>query len=92
MGYYIDFEKQFIEDLEFHRKAGLKSILAKIDALIDELQVHPTTGTGCPEQLKGELKGLWSRRITQKHRLIYEIREAVVTVILISAKGHYDDN
>ena len=58
--------------------------------LIFELQEHPTTGTGKPEQLKGSRSGLWSRRISQKHRLIYEIREAKITVLVLSAYGHYD--
>ena len=49
------------------------------------------TGTGKPEQLKGCGGTLWSRRITQKHRLIYEIIETVVHVDVLSAYGHYDD-
>ena len=34
---------------------------------------------------------LWSRRITKKHRLIYEIIDTVVHVDVLSAYGHYDD-
>jgi len=55
------------------------------------LEEHPFTGTGQPEQLKYELIGLWSRRINQKDRLIYEVNQSVVTVKVISALGHYSD-
>ncbi len=59
--------------------------------LIDELYEHPKTGTGKPEPLSGDRVGQWSRRITKKHRLVYEIRDMEVIVIVISAYGHYED-
>lgn len=52
---------------------------------------HPRTGTGKPEQLKGEPKGRWSRRITKKHRLVYEIRDTEVIVLVLTAYGHYEN-
>ena len=63
----------------------------KVNKLIEELKQHPKTGTGHPEQLKGNRTNQWSRRITEKHRLIYEIRDNEVIVIVISAYGHYED-
>ena len=53
-----------------------KSILKRINQLIKEILRHPFSGTGKPEPLKGNLKGLWSRRINHEHRLVY-IVEAV---------------
>jgi len=53
--------------------------------------LHPHTGTGHPEQLKGDRTGQWSRTITKKHRLIYEIFETEVHVDVLSAYGHYGD-
>ncbi len=52
---------------------------------------HPLSGTGHPEQLKGDRTGQWSRKITQKHRLIYQVKEKEVIVLVLSAYGHYDD-
>jgi toxin YoeB len=89
--YEIEYTEQFIADVDAHKKAGQTSILTKLDALISELREHPTSGTGNPEALKGSRKGQWSRRITQKHRLIYEIHENIITVILLTARGHYDN-
>ena len=48
------------------------------------------TGTGKPEQLK-HLTNLWSRRIDKKNRILYTIREEIITVFVISLKGHYGD-
>lgn len=59
--------------------------------LLNELIDHPKTGTGHPEQLTGERAGQWSRRITKRHRLIYEIVDAEVYVEILSSYGHYDD-
>ena len=91
MEYEIVYSDKFNEDIEEHKKGGKKSILQKIDILIDELREHLTTGTGKPGPLKGGRKGQWSRRITQKHRLIYEIQSDVVAVLLMAALSHYDE-
>lgn len=63
----------------------------KAQKLIEELKVHPRTGTGHPEQLKGDRAGQWSHRITDKHRLIYEIHDTEVIVLVLTAYGHYED-
>jgi toxin YoeB len=89
--YEIEYTGQFLKDVEIYKKAGQKSTLIKINVLIDELRERPTTGTGSPEPLKGDRKGQWSRRITQRHRLIYEIHDDIITVILLAAWGHYAD-
>lgn len=68
-----------------------EEILQKIVSLFEELQQHPETGTGQVEQLKGNLQGYWSRRIDKGSRLIYKIEQEIVTVFVISLKGHYGD-
>ena len=77
--------------LDEWRKSGQKKTLLKIAALLEELCEHPTTGTGKVEQLKGDLEGYWSRRINKASRLIYKIEEDIITVFVISLKGHYGD-
>ena len=64
-------------------------LLKKLNTLLNELREHPETGTGKPERLKYIDK--WSRRINDKHRLIYEIFDQIVTVVIVQAYGHYDD-
>lgn len=63
----------------------------KAVAFIDELRIHPRTGTGHPEPLKGKPEGRWSRQITKKHRLVYQIMDDTVIVLILTAYGHYDD-
>ena len=73
------------------RRSGDRQALKKLDSLLDELKVHPTTGTCKPERLKHHDGRRWSRRITDKHRLVYDIYEHIVTVEIIQAYGHYGD-
>ncbi len=71
------------------KMSGQKKTLKKIADLFKELQEHPKVGTGQVEQLKGELSGKWSRRITKGDRLIYSIEDEKVFVEVLSVKGHY---
>ena len=63
----------------------------KLGKLLGELMDHPRTGTGKPEPLKGDRAGQWSRHITRKHRLVYEIHDTEVIVLVLTAYGHYND-
>ncbi len=76
-----------IRQLDEWKKSDPK-ILIKIIALITEISETPFTGTGKPEPLRHNLKGKWSRRITQEHRLVYEVTDTFIKVI--SCKFHYD--
>lgn len=62
-------------------------ILKKIIELITDISTNPFTGIGKPEPLKHELKGKWSRRISDEHRLVYEIKDD--TIVIISCMYHY---
>ena len=52
-----------------------KKVYAKIVSLIKDVQRDPFSGLGKPEALKHELSGLWSRRITKEHRLVYSVSD-----------------
>ncbi|PWK27977.1 toxin YoeB [Arcicella aurantiaca] len=64
-------------------------LIKKIFDLIGDVQKHPFEGIGKPEALKHELTGYWSRRITDKHRLVYQVTDD--DIIIIRCKDHYDD-
>jgi toxin YoeB len=89
--YRLTFHKRFLEHIEMHKKAGNKILIKRIENLIAEIKEHPRNGTGKPEQLKYFSDEIWSRRIDEKHRLIYKIIENKLFIIAISAFGHYDD-
>jgi len=89
--YTLHITVQAKKDIAYLKKNGGKAVTNKIEKLLIELMEHPRTGTGQVEQLKGDRLGQWSRRIDKRNRLIYTIDDEVVTVEVISAKGHYDD-
>ena len=68
----IIFSNTSWEDYLYWQKQD-KNILRKINSLIKEIQRTPFDGSGKPEALKFDLKGLWSRRIDREHRLVYSI-------------------
>jgi toxin YoeB len=64
-----------------------KQILKKINQLIKDIKREPFSGLGKPEPLKHELSGFWSRRITDEHRLVYEVSDN--TISIVSCRYHY---
>ncbi|MDR2679312.1 MAG: Txe/YoeB family addiction module toxin [Tannerella sp.] len=89
MIYDLDFTDKAKKDIAVLKKSE-KAVFRKVEKLLTELILHPFTGTGKPEPLK-YLPGVWSRRITQKHRLVYKINNNKIIVIVLSAKNHYDN-
>lgn len=89
MNYRLEFTPNALKHLEECAKTGQNKTLKKIKNLLAELRLHPDTGTGQVEQLRGNLSGYWSRRIDKKNRLIYKIENERIIVIVISMKGHY---
>ena len=55
--------------------------------MIEEIQRTPFEGKGKPESLKHELKGCWSRRIDDEHRIIYQITEEKIRIL--ACRFHY---
>jgi len=66
----------------------LHKVLCNI--LKEMLRSDPATGLGKPEQLKHNLSGLWSKRLSQKDRLIYKFDDDYVYIFAIG--GHYDQH
>ena len=63
-------------------------ILKKIVELLSAIMQDPFQGIGKPEALKAELRGYWSRRINEEHRLVYTVTNKAV--IVISCRTHYN--
>jgi len=62
-------------------------MLKKINGLIKEIARTPFEGIGKPESLKFNVKGYWSRRIDQEHRIVYQIEDE--QILFISFRYHY---
>ena len=82
----IIFDQNGLEDLAWWIKQDRKTAL-RIVRMIKEAQRTPFEGIGKPEPLKHELKGCWSRRITQEHRLVYQVKED--TIKILACRYHY---
>jgi toxin YoeB len=65
-----------------------RAIFDKVNRFIKDISRSPFKGLGKPEPLKHQLKGYWSRRLTDEHRLIYKLEDDIIEII--SMKGHYD--
>jgi len=63
------------------------TLLSKTMNLIQECLKSPFDGLGKPEPLRHNLKGYWSRRINDEHRLIYKVDDEKITII--SCWDHY---
>jgi len=64
-----------------------KKVVKKINSLIKDIQRDSFNGLGKPEPLKHELSGCWSRRVSDEHRLVYEVTD--YSIVIISCKYHY---
>ena len=64
-----------------------KKVYQRTVALIVDTLREPFRGIGKPEPLKHELKGYWSRRINDEHRLVYKVSDEAITIA--SCKYHY---
>jgi toxin YoeB len=64
-----------------------KKVLARVNELIKDCLRSPFRGIGKPEPLKGSLSGCWSRRITDEHRLVYQIKDD--RLIILQCRYHY---
>ena len=83
------FEGKTWEVYEQLREQDKKQHQQLCKILKEMLRNDPTQGLGKPEPLKHQLSGLWSRRLSQKDRLVYRFDEDAIFVFAIG--GHYED-
>jgi toxin YoeB len=83
----ISFEEAGWDDY-LHWQLADKAVLKKINNLIRDISRDPFDGIGKPEQLKQNLSGYWSRRITDEHRLVYLMDGD--DIIIAQCRGHYE--
>ena len=88
MMYPIYLSKKATEDILLLKKENPK-YAAKLWDIILDIFSNPYSGIAHPEALKDNLQGWWSRKITDKHRLIYRIKNNSLEIA--SCYGHYGD-
>jgi toxin YoeB len=80
------FQPEFIEDLRYWVETDRKLALRVLD-MVEAILHDPFTGIGKPEPLKYLAPGVWSRRVTQEHRIVYLVRDERID--FLQARYHY---
>ena len=81
-------EQDAWEDYLYWQKQDKKT-LKRINLLIKDIERNAFEGIGKPEPLKEDLFGYWSRRIDEKNRIVYKIKDN--QVVIIQCGSHYRD-
>lgn len=80
------FDPDFLEDLT-HWVATDRKTALRILELVDSIRRDPFSGIGKPELLRHLGSDVWSRRITQEHRLVYRVKDD--RILFAQARYHY---
>lgn len=81
------FQPEFLEDLRYWVRSD-RSVAIRVLDLVESVLRDPAEGIGKPEPLRFYLRGCWSRRITQEHRLVYRV--AGDRIDFLQARYHYE--
>lgn len=71
-----------------HWQTADRTVLRRLNRLLDDVLRDPFSGIGKPEQLRNALAGAWSRRITDEHRLVYLVDGD--DLVVLQARFHYE--
>jgi toxin YoeB len=80
------FQPEFIEDIEYWVKTDRNTALRALK-LVELILRDPFKGIGKPEPLKYLAPGVWSRRLTSVHRIVYLVSDT--SVDFLQARYHY---
>ncbi len=90
MMYKVEYSKAADKTLRKWKKSNTVLFKKATKVLLDIMQ-HPRTGIGHPEALIGGNDITWSRHITADDRIVYDIYDERITVLVIQAESHYSD-
>ena len=90
MIYKVEYSKAADKTLRKWKKSN-PQLFKKFQKLFHELADHPRTGIGHPEPLRGGSDVTYSRRVSAHDRIIYDIYDDVLVVLVVETEGHYSD-
>lgn len=82
------FQNDFREDLRYWVERERRIALRILD-LIEPVMRDPFAGIGKPEPIRHLGANVWSRRITQEHRLVYLVEHE--RIVFLQCRYHYDE-
>lgn len=88
--YTIEYSKAAEKTLKKWKKSN-PQLFRKAAKILFDIMEHPRTGLGHPEPLVGGKDITYSRHITAHDRIIYDIYEETISVLVIQVEEHYND-
>jgi toxin YoeB len=80
------FHPEFIQDLRYWVKTD-RQIALRVISIVEAILREPFKGIGKPEPLKYITPGIWSRRLSQEHRVVYLVRDDRID--FLQSRYHY---
>lgn len=80
------FHPEFRQDLRYWVQVNRQVALRALD-LVEAIVRDPFAGIGKPEPLKYLAPNVWSRRLTEEHRMVYLVRQDQID--FLQARYHY---
>lgn len=88
--YAIDFTPTVAKSLAKYKKSN-PILFKKLEKIFADIIEHPRIGLGHPEPLKGGNDVTYSRHISAKDRIIYNVYDEQILVLVVEIEGHYGD-
>jgi toxin YoeB len=80
------FQPEFLEDMR-HWVETDRRVAVRVLTIVEAVLRDPFVGIGKPEPLKYLASGMWSRRLTQEHRVVYLVGDDRID--FLQARYHY---
>jgi len=90
MNYTVRYTDDALDTIAKYKKSN-PIAYKKFARMLKEIIEHPRTGTGHPKPLVEGNNVIFSRRISGNDRVIYNIYDDIVVVLIVSVGGHYGD-
>ena len=88
--YTIYFEPRVTKVIAKWKKSN-PILYKKLEKILEAISEDPRHGIGHPKPLVNGGDITYSRHISASNRIIYDIYDSEITVLVIEIEGHYDD-
>lgn len=90
MIYTIDYSKSAQKEIAKWKKSN-PALFDKLRKILNDIVAHPREEIGHPEPLKGGDDVTYSRHITGHDRIVYDIYDETIRILVLAVEGHYKD-
>jgi toxin YoeB len=88
--YTVKFDDSVVKVITKWKKSN-PILFKKFEKIIKAIAIEPRQGIGHPEPMVGGGNITYSRRISAHDRIIYNIHDEEVYVVVVELEGHYND-